>query len=122
MHQPVCPTSSDDSPTAVLYQQHAATILKYLRQQTRSWEDAEDVLVEVFLAALDAQNGVVQWKQQVNDPHYDIVSSCVLANDALFVVGGYPLSLQAYSGADGKPLWQMSLDNKIPQIWLIAAP
>ncbi len=53
MHQPVCPTNSEDSPTAVLYQQHAAAILRYLRQQTRSWEDAEDVLVEVFLAALD---------------------------------------------------------------------
>jgi RNA polymerase sigma factor (sigma-70 family) len=54
MQQPVCTTGLEGSPAAVLYHEHAATILKYLRQQTRSWEDAEDVLVEVFLAALDS--------------------------------------------------------------------
>jgi RNA polymerase sigma factor (sigma-70 family) len=38
---------------AALYQQHAPTIFAYLRRRAASWEDAEDLLVEVFLAALD---------------------------------------------------------------------
>jgi RNA polymerase sigma-70 factor (ECF subfamily) len=41
------------SPAAALYQEHAATILAYLRGHTSSREDAEDLLLEVFLAALE---------------------------------------------------------------------
>jgi outer membrane protein assembly factor BamB len=80
--------------------------------------------VPTTLIALDAQNGAVQWKQQVNDPRYDMVSTCVLANAALFVIGGYPASLQAFSIAGGKSLWQMSLGKNLfeEEALLIAAP
>lgn len=43
----------DPSPAAVLYQQHAPVIFAYLHRHTGSWEDAEDLLLEVFLAALE---------------------------------------------------------------------
>ena len=43
---------SEHSET-LLYQQQAPAILAYLYKQTASWEDAEDLLVEVFLAALE---------------------------------------------------------------------
>src|SRR2546429_2528715 len=38
---------------AELYQQHGRAIFMYLRLHTASREDAEDILVEVFLAALE---------------------------------------------------------------------
>lgn len=40
--------------TDVLYQRYAATLFTYIRQHTASQEDAEDILVETFLAALEA--------------------------------------------------------------------
>lgn len=40
---------------AALYQQHAPTLFAYLRRRAASWEDAEDLLVEVFVAALDRE-------------------------------------------------------------------
>src|SRR5689334_16559879 len=43
----------DRSPVAALYQEHAPTIFAYLRGRMSSLEDAEDVLLEVFLAALE---------------------------------------------------------------------
>jgi len=43
----------DDPPTALLYQRYAPAIFANLRQHTASREDAEDVLVEVFLAAME---------------------------------------------------------------------
>lgn len=39
-----------------LYEAHGRAILGYLRLHTRSPEDAEDLLVEVFLAALEQDN------------------------------------------------------------------
>lgn len=45
----------DDSPASALYQRHAATIFAYLRLHAPSWEDAEDLLLEVFLAALESE-------------------------------------------------------------------
>ena len=41
----------DDSSVAALYERHAATILLYIRRHVPSPEDAEDLLLEVFLAA-----------------------------------------------------------------------
>ena len=38
---------------AALYQQYASTLLAYLLHRVPSEEDAEDILVEVFLAALE---------------------------------------------------------------------
>ena len=42
-----------DSPVARLYELHATAIFAYLRRQTSSREDAEDILVEVFVAAVE---------------------------------------------------------------------
>ena len=53
MRQPAHPPALDDSPTAMLYQRYAAPIFVYLRMHTSAWEDAEDLLLEVFLAALE---------------------------------------------------------------------
>src|SRR6266567_2841928 len=46
----------DHSFVAMLYQRHAATILLYVRRRVFSWEDAEDIVLEVFLAALEQEN------------------------------------------------------------------
>jgi RNA polymerase sigma factor (sigma-70 family) len=45
----------DDAPGTALYQRHAAAIFAYLRLHAPSWEDAEDLLLEVFLAALESE-------------------------------------------------------------------
>ncbi len=45
----------DRSPAAALYQEHAPTIFAYLRGRLSAREDAEDLLLEVFLAALEDQ-------------------------------------------------------------------
>ena len=45
-----------DSAGAALYQRYAASIFAYLRLHTPSWEDAEDLLLEVFTAALEQEN------------------------------------------------------------------
>src|SRR5690242_18708253 len=46
-------TRLDESPAALLYQRYAPAIFAYLRLHLAVWEDAEDVLLEVFLAALE---------------------------------------------------------------------
>ncbi len=46
----------DDSPGAALYQRYAPGIFAYLYRETSSREDAEDILLEVFLAALEREN------------------------------------------------------------------
>lgn len=38
---------------ALLYERQAPAMLAYFYRQTASWDDAEDLLVEVFLAALE---------------------------------------------------------------------
>jgi RNA polymerase sigma factor (sigma-70 family) len=45
----------DDSPVAVLYQRHAHTILHYIHRYISVKEDADDLVLEVFLAALENQ-------------------------------------------------------------------
>ena len=47
------PSSACLENPAALYQEYAPLLLAYLRRQTASLEDAEDLLVEVFLAALE---------------------------------------------------------------------
>jgi RNA polymerase sigma factor (sigma-70 family) len=44
---------SCDSPVSRLYELHAPAIFAYLRRQTHTREDAEDVLVDVFAAAVE---------------------------------------------------------------------
>src|SRR2546423_2944810 len=56
------PYSSDHA----LYDQYAASIFAYARLHTASWEDAEDLTLEVFLTALEHDN--LSWltdKQQL---------------------------------------------------------
>ena len=45
---------------ATLYQCHAPTILAYVRRHVPSVEDAEDVLLDVFLAALEHHTSFLQ--------------------------------------------------------------
>jgi RNA polymerase sigma factor (sigma-70 family) len=47
------PASLEDSPAAALYERYATTVLTYLRRRLPSREDAEDLLLEVFLAAFE---------------------------------------------------------------------
>jgi RNA polymerase sigma factor (sigma-70 family) len=59
-HKHTC--SSDNT----LYHQHAAIILAYTRSLAASWQDAEDLTLEVFLTALEHDN--LSWlssKQQL---------------------------------------------------------
>jgi RNA polymerase sigma-70 factor, ECF subfamily len=51
MHQPEAMPA--DSLTDVLYQRHAASILTYVRQRMTNREDAEDIVVETFLSAIE---------------------------------------------------------------------
>jgi len=46
----------DHAFVAMLYQRHAATILLYVRRRVFSWEDAEDIVLEVFLVALEQES------------------------------------------------------------------
>ena len=46
-------TLVEQNPSGLLYEQQAPAILAYFYRQTASWDDAEDLLVEVFLAALE---------------------------------------------------------------------
>ncbi|HET7640108.1 MAG TPA: sigma-70 family RNA polymerase sigma factor, partial [Ktedonobacteraceae bacterium] len=51
---------------STLYNRHAAIILAYVRSHTASWQDAEDLTLEVFLTALEHDN--LSWltnKQQL---------------------------------------------------------
>ena len=64
--------SLDDSPAAVLYERYATTVFTYLRRRLPTREDAEDVLLEVFLAAFErnslsglAEHERSAWLQQV---------------------------------------------------------
>jgi RNA polymerase sigma-70 factor (ECF subfamily) len=51
------PDLAVDAPTwDVLYQRHAPVLFAYLFKQTASREDAEDLLLEVFLAAMERSN------------------------------------------------------------------
>lgn len=44
---------SDDAALAELYQRHVHTLLSFIRRYVGTREDAEDVLLEVFLAAME---------------------------------------------------------------------
>src|SRR5258708_34253319 len=47
------PAAAVGATTEELFERHSATIFTYLRQHTRSREDAEDILVDTFLAAME---------------------------------------------------------------------
>ncbi|HET8843910.1 MAG TPA: RNA polymerase sigma factor [Ktedonobacteraceae bacterium] len=46
----------DHLPLESLYQKHARTILRYIQRYIFSRDDADDILIEVFLAALEDGN------------------------------------------------------------------
>lgn len=48
-------SSLDHSSMAMLYQHHALPILRLIRRHVASWEDAEDLALEVFLVALEQE-------------------------------------------------------------------
>src|SRR5258708_19899340 len=48
-------SQADHSLIAALYQLHAPGILTFIRRHIPSREDAEDALLEVFLAALESE-------------------------------------------------------------------
>ncbi|HEY6542798.1 MAG TPA: sigma-70 family RNA polymerase sigma factor [Ktedonobacteraceae bacterium] len=49
----------DKSVISLLYQQYASVILVYVRRLVSSWEDAEDIVLEVFLTALEKEQLLV---------------------------------------------------------------
>lgn len=49
-------TMLEDAPGTALYQRYAPAIFAYLLKQTASREDAEDLLLDVFLAAMERGN------------------------------------------------------------------
>ncbi len=55
MEQPASGAYPGAPAVAALYRQYAPTLLAYLRRRAASWEDAEDALLEVFLAALEGE-------------------------------------------------------------------
>jgi RNA polymerase sigma-70 factor (ECF subfamily) len=57
----------EDHVTDKLYQKYAATIFTYVRQHARTREDAEDILVDTFLAALEESRfRLLSEKEQVS--------------------------------------------------------
>jgi RNA polymerase sigma-70 factor (ECF subfamily) len=54
MHQPLSMNNTGEGQISALYQQYAPQIFTYLRLHLRSKEDAEDLLVDIFLACLES--------------------------------------------------------------------
>lgn len=54
-HEKLCSMTAEPSLIDDLYQRHSPALFAFLCQHTASREDAEDVLLEVFLAALEYQ-------------------------------------------------------------------
>ena len=46
-------TFMENTPASLLYQRHASALLAYIYRQVKSREDAEDILLEVFMAVLE---------------------------------------------------------------------
>ena len=63
MHQPSL-FAQDNSTVSLLYQRHASLILISVRRLVPSWEDAEDIVLEVFLAALEREKQLAQLSEQ----------------------------------------------------------
>lgn len=72
--------TSTSSPIAQLYEQYASNILLYAYQHTSSYQDAEDIVVTVFLAAIEDkrfltmnENEQLSWLRRV--AHNKLVDS-----------------------------------------------
>jgi RNA polymerase sigma factor (sigma-70 family) len=53
-----------NSTVSLLYQDYASVILIYVRRLVPSWEDAEDIVLEVFLAALEQEKLLAKLSDQ----------------------------------------------------------
>ena len=54
----------DTSLVSLLYQRHASLIMIAVRRLVPSWEDAEDIVLEVFLAALKQEKQLAELSDQ----------------------------------------------------------
>lgn len=54
MEKPKSEPVANDTPVAALFQLHAPELLNYVRRHTGSREDAEDIVLVVFVAALES--------------------------------------------------------------------
>ncbi|GCE17596.1 RNA polymerase sigma factor [Dictyobacter kobayashii] len=54
----------EKTPAALLYQRHASALLAYIYRQIKSSEDAEDILLEVFLVTLEREQF---WSMEANE-------------------------------------------------------
>lgn len=50
----------ETSTVSFLYQRHASLLMIYVRRLVSSWEDAEDITLEVFLAALEQEKRLAE--------------------------------------------------------------
>ncbi len=53
-----------NSTVSRLYRQHAPAILAYVRRLVSSWEDAEDIVLDTFLAALEQEERLSALSEQ----------------------------------------------------------
>jgi RNA polymerase sigma factor (sigma-70 family) len=72
MHQTYREQTWNETDFTLFYQEHASPLLDYLRMQTPTLEDAEDILVDVFMAARqtpqiaqETPRGQFAWLRQV---------------------------------------------------------
>lgn len=64
MHRLMSQSALDNTAFAALYQKYWQTVLNYVRQRVSSQEDAEDILLEVFLAALENEEPFLNFSEQ----------------------------------------------------------
>lgn len=81
---------SCDSPVARLYEQHAPALFAFLRQKTAAREDAEDVLAQVFIAAIE---------------YSELDYAPVVANGLVYVANFYT-GIYALEEQTGHTRWQ----------------
>ena len=83
------------SSNSTLYERYAAIILAFARSHTASWQDAEDLVLEVFITALEHDN--ISWltdKQQLvvvaccSQQTYRRLSPLKSSTDSPFGTGG----------------------------------
>lgn len=63
MYQPSL-FAQDNSTVSLLYRRHASLIMVSVRRLVPSWEDAEDIVLEVFLAALEQEKQLAALSDQ----------------------------------------------------------
>jgi RNA polymerase sigma factor (sigma-70 family) len=64
MHRLMSQSALDNTAFAALYQRYWLTVLNYVRQRISSREDAEDILLESFLAALENEKSFLRLSEK----------------------------------------------------------